>query len=225
VTHKILLGSHTAYREINADDYRTKAAQQSRSACERAGITPILSCDLEKCTRAANAMREQLRDEFGIEFDGQSEVELYWAEDMGPSAVEGVTGMPCKAKLDHVRADGVTVLDVKTGDNAHPKQVLRRILDQGYHVQAAAYSRGLAKNFPEVEGRIRFIDLFIETNGLTLCTPAAIEGALLELGDRQWIRACQEWWQAQETGFYRGYVTEVWRPECPEWALKDEMVT
>src|SRR5690348_13211550 len=143
VTHKLLLGSHTGYLEINSDDYRTKQAQQTRAACERQGITPILSPDLARCARAANALREQLKEEFNIELDGQSEIEVYWNE--GPLA--------CKAKLDHVRADGLTILDVKTGEEGAPKRLLRRILDQGYHVQAACYSRGLTSSLPGLDGR------------------------------------------------------------------------
>lgn len=222
VTHKLLLGSHTSYLEINADDYRTKIAQESRAHCERTGVTPILSCDLEKCVRAANAMREQLKEEFGIEFDGQSEVELYWSEHI-PSKGGGSNDLECKAKLDHIRADGVTILDVKTGENANPRTLVRRILDQGYHVQAACYSRALAKNFPETSGKTTFIDLFIETSGLVLCTPVAISGALYELGERQWLLACQEWHQAQQSGYYRGYTDRVLYPECPPWALEQEM--
>lgn len=213
VTHKLLLGSHTGYIEIEALDYRTKAAQQARAAAERAGLTPVLKPDMARCVRAANAMREQLREEFNIDLDGNSEVETYWEE----------SGLKCKAKLDHVRADGATILDIKTGEDANPRKLIRRILDAGYHVQAACYSRGLAANFPELAGRVRFIDVFIETSGLVLCTPTEITGALLELGEREWLRACSTWAQCQERAFYPGYVTEVWRPECPEWALKEEM--
>ncbi len=218
VSHKLVLGSHTGYQEVNADDWRTKEARASRSACERVGITPILSPDLEKASRAANALRDQLREEFGIEFDGQSEVELYWEQSVG-----GATGLRCKAKLDHIRKDGVTVLDIKTGDDANPKRLVRRILDQGYHVQAGCYLEGLGLSFPELRGRLTFLDVFIETSGLVLCTPTEIGGELLELGRREWLRACKVWDQCQNQGFYPGYVTSVFRPQCPPWALEQEM--
>lgn len=213
VTHKLLLGSTTSYHEINGDDYKTKAMQEERSRCEREGVTPILSPDLARCRTAANAMTEQLREEFGIELDGESERVIIWNE--GP--------LECKAKLDHVRADGLTILDVKTGDDANPKNIIRRILDAGYHVQAAAYVAALESTGAELDGRVRFIDLFIETSGLVMCTPIEIQGALLELGQRQWRRSCKRWHQCQSEGYYPGYTTSVIKLECPAYALQQEM--
>lgn len=214
VVHKLLLGSTTGYRELPYDNYLTKVAKEHRSACEVEGVTPILTPDLERCRFSVQSLREQLLEEFGIELDGASEVPLFWEE---------AGGLKCKAKLDHVRADGLTVLDIKTGEDANPRGLVRRILDQGYHVQAAAYLRALAALRPETQGRARFVDIFIETKGLALCTPVAIEGSLLELGDRAWERACKRWLQCQEDGYYPGYVTTTIAPEAPKWALEQEM--
>ncbi len=218
VTHKILLGSTTGYHEILCDDYRTKLAQEHRSRCEREGITPILKDDLARCRTAANAMRDQLKEEFGIELDGQSERVLLWDQPLESGHV-----LPCKAKLDHVRKDGCTILDVKSGEDANPKGIIRRILDSGYHIQAGAYVCGLEANEPEAVGRVTFIDLFIETSGLYMCTPIEIHGELLELGIRQWQKACRRWHECQENGFYPGYTTSVIKLECPPWALEQEM--
>jgi hypothetical protein len=215
IVHKLLLGSTTSYREIPHDNYRTKAAQELRSLCEAEGVTPILSPDLERCRKSASALTEQLREEFGIDLDGESERVMQWTENVRGAA------LPCKAKLDHVRADGLTILDIKSGD-ANPRQLVRRILDQGYHVQAAAYSRALGAATGK-HGLVRFLDIFIETKGLTLCTPVAIEGSLYELGERAWLRACSKWVECESAGFWPGYVTEVIAPEAPDWALKAEM--
>jgi RecB family exonuclease len=213
VVHKLLLGSTRNYVEIPHADYRKKEAQEMRSSAEASGVTPILTGDMSRARATAQAVTEQLREEFGIELDGQSELELLWQED----------GLPCKAKLDHIRADGVTILDLKTGDDANPRGLVRRILTAGCHVQAAAYSRALAANHPDRAGRITFVDIFCETSGLVLCTPVEISGALLELGERQWLRACRTWATAQEAGYYPGYTTTTLRPECPAYALSDEM--
>ena len=218
VTHKMLLGSTTGFLEVLADDYRTKVAQEARSRCEREGITPILSGDLDKCRRAATAMREQLKEEFGIELDGQSERVLLWDQVLP----NGLT-LPCKAKVDHVRADGCTILDIKSGEDANPKGIIRRVLDSGYHIQAGAYVCGLEANEPDAVGRVTFIDLFIETSGLYMCTPVEIQGELLELGIRRWQKACYKWRHCVEEGFYPGYTTRVIKLQCPPWALEREM--
>lgn len=221
VVHKLLLGSTVGYYEINLTDYRTKAAQVKRSDCERMGVTPILSPDLERCHRSANAAREQLREVYGIELDGESELPLYWEENV--SAGTAHRRLPCKAKLDHVTKDRRRIIDLKTGEEANPKRLVRRILDAGCHVQAAAYTRALAANYPETTGRTEFLDIFVETTGLIMCTPVAIVGSLYELGERGWLRACRRWWASQDAAQYDGYTTSVIAPEAPAWALTDEM--
>lgn len=222
VVHKLLLGSTVGYYEINLDDYRTKVAQTKRADCERNGITPILSCDLERCVRSANAARDQLRETYGIELDGESERALYWEEQItGDAALS--PRLKCKAKLDHISKDKRRIYDLKTGDDANPKKLVRRILDSGCHVQAAAYTRALVANFPEVSGRTEFLDIFIELNGLIMCTPVAIVGSLYELGERAWLRACRRWWQSQNAGQYDGYTTSIVAPPAPPWALSEEM--
>jgi hypothetical protein len=225
MVHKLLLGSGRQWRKLDFDDYRTKDAQAARGQCELAGITPILAPDLERCTMSANRLREQLWEVFQLELNGQSEVPLYWEEPIltpGGLKRQPAASLQCKAKLDHICKDGVTIIDVKSGE-ANPKQVVRRIMDQMCHVQAAAYTRALVANVPAVAGRTRFIDLFIETSGLTMLTPVAITGSLYELGERQWQRACQSWWTCLETATYPGYTTEILAPEAPKWALENEM--
>jgi hypothetical protein len=224
VTHKLLLGSTTGYRELDYKDYRTKEAQEHRTSCETEGVTPILSGDLERCARSVNAVREQLRDVFGIELDGESERVIFWDQSV-PDPMNGRTAavVPCKARLDHVRDDGLTILDLKTGSDANPKGLMRRILDAGCHVQAACYKRALESTDGRKVGRVRFIDVFVETRGLVLSTPVEITGSLLELGDRAWLRACLRWHQCQQEGLYPGYTQAVLAPPAPEWALKEEM--
>ncbi len=221
VVHKLLLGSTVGYYEINLDDYRTKVAQTKRADCERNGITPILSPDLERCHRSANSAREQLRETFGIELDGESERALYWAEQWERDPNKG--SLACKAKLDHITKDRRRILDLKTGEDANPKRLVRRILDSGCHVQAAAYTRALVANYPEMAGLVEFVDIFIETSGLIMCTPVAITGSLYELGERGWLRSCSRWWQSQNAGQYDGYTTAIIAPEAPAWAMQDEM--
>lgn len=225
VTHKLLLGSTTGYRELSYEDYRKKEAQEHRASCEREGVTPILTPDLQRCRLSVNAVREQLAEVFGIELDGVSERVFFWDQTIGdPMHGRTAAVVPCKAKLDHVRADGITILDLKTGADANPRGLMRRILDSGSHVQAACYRNALSSTDQRKVGRVRFIDVFVETKGLVLCTPVEITGSLLELGARQWERACLRWHQCQQAALYPGYTETVLAPEAPEWALKEEMM-
>ncbi len=223
VTHALILGSAKGYQRLDSKflDYKTKEAQGLRSECERAGVTPILEVDFDRCTMASNAVREQLRDVFGLVLDGVSESPIYWTEVLPGGSLQ------CKAKPDHVLTRDMgrafTILDVKSGDSANPRTLMRRILDAGYHVQAAAYSRGFAAVTPAAVGRTTFIDVFVETSGLIQVTPVAITGSLYELGERAWLKACERWLQCVQEATYPGYTTEILAPEAPEWALKQEM--
>lgn len=225
VAHKLLLGSTTGYRELPFDDYRKKEAQELRSQCERDGVTPVLTPDLQRCRLSINNVREQLADVFGIALDGVSERVFFWGQAISdPMRGRTAAVVPCKAKLDHVRGDGLTILDLKTGHDANPKGLMRRILDAGCHVQAACYVKALESTDQSKVGRVRFIDVFVETKGLVQCTPVEIRGSLLELGTRQWERACLRWHQCQQAARYPGYTDNVLAPEAPEWALKEEMM-
>lgn len=213
VVHALLLGATSEVVEIAADNYRTNIAKETRAAAEMAGKTPILAPDMARAMRACRAAQEQMAA-FGLELDGESEVPFYWREE----------GLRCKAQLDHIMADGLTVLDIKTGDDANPRRLTRRIIDTGLHVQAAAYLRALAAERPETAGRARFIDVFVETSGMVLVTPVEIAGSLLELGERRWLRACATWQQCDEAGVWPGYTTRILRPEAPAWAMTDELI-
>lgn len=218
VTHAFVLGATSLVVEIDADDYRDKSAQASRSRAELAGHTPILSADVPKARRAATAVQEQLAG-FGIELTGKSERDYYWTEKTPSGPLQ------CKMLLDHEVEDsnGITILDIKTGAEANPRRLVRRIVDAGNHVQAGAYVRGrTAQDSGRLGGRVRFIDVFVETSGLALITPVEIAGSLLELGEKQWRRACDTWARCSAEGVWPGYTDRVLRPEAPEWAMRDE---
>lgn len=213
VTHAFLLGATSHIVEIDAEDYRSKMAQESRKSAELRGDTPILRADVARARRAADAVREQLSG-FGIELNGESEVEAYWKEG----------NQECKTLIDHVCADGLTCLDIKTGADANPRKLVRRILDAMNHIQAAAVVRGwTAQDAGRRAGRVRFIDVFVETSGLCMVTPVEITGSLLELGEKQWIRACRTWQRCVASGEWPGYTGRVLCPEAPAYALSDEM--
>lgn len=212
VAHALILGATSQIVEIQADDYRDKAAQKRRTEAEIAGETPILTSDLAKARRAANAAREQL-GAFGVEInDGLSEVELYWSED----------GQPCKALLDNIGTwnGRPCVIDVKSGTDANPHGLLRRIVASGYHVQGGCYTRAYEAVYGE---RVPFLDVFVETSGLALVTPCEIGGELLSIGEKQWLRAVSTWKECTESGVWPGYADSVVAMhDAPMWLVNAE---
>jgi hypothetical protein len=122
--------------EIDADNYKTKAAQEARDAAYAAGKTPLLP----KHRRTILAMREALmRFPFAAEAftEGTPEESFIWQD------LE--TGIWCRARPDwRRRLRGSQVLvDYKTSTSANPREFAKRAWDMGYFQQHPWYCDGV----------------------------------------------------------------------------------
>ena len=135
VIHALILGVGE-YEVIDADSWRTKAAQEARTTARAEGRAPVLRKDYE----AAAAMRDEVmanRLAAGILSEGRPEVSM-WHEDP-------VTGVPMRGRIDWLRDNAF--VDVKSvAGMIHPQKFERTAWDLHYHFQAAFYQRILALN-------------------------------------------------------------------------------
>ncbi len=113
---------------IDADSWRTKAAQEARDAARADGKLPMLRDQFQ----ALDAMRTALhsnriaRQAF---VGGHAEL----------SAFAKVGGVWTKARPDYLRADIGAMVDYKTSTTANPAEFARKAFSYGYHQQAAWY--------------------------------------------------------------------------------------
>ena len=220
VIHALLLGTAGEYAIIDAENFRTKAAQEQRDAAFVAGQTPILRRELDSYRLVAETIRVQLRDRHGIELTGESERVYLWTEPtkFGP--------VRCRGRLDHVlfAEDAAAIIDVKTCRSAHPQSCERHVTDYGYDIQRAAYLSAVEKRRPDLAGRIEYLWVFAEElPGYNVAlTVAEASGEVRELGERRWARACETWWKCLNEGGWPGYAEGRVRLEAPPWELKSE---
>jgi hypothetical protein len=212
LVHKLLLGAGADVAVIDADDWRTKAAKEARDAARADGKIPVLKEQHERALRSVEPIRKQIAAH-GFELTGESEVCIVWQEETIHGAIE------CRCLVDHLMLDRALMFDVKTARSAHPRSCVRHVIDYGYDIQQAAYTRALTKLRPDLAGREDFVFLFVETDEPFAATPARIDAVMRERGKRRWEEACSVWARCLKTGSWPGYVDGAVYLETPAWVM------
>jgi hypothetical protein len=222
--HTMVLGKGKRIACLPYDDWRTKAAKESRANTRAAGLVPILHEDYTAAEElAANVLRrlveENARDErVPDKFDGVSEQAMLWHEDTesGPVA--------CRGMMDHlwVWHNTARILDLKFVEDASPKAIERSAENMGYALQSAAYTSGLSRVFPLLAGRIQFLFLFIEVHAPYAINLVEPDGTFQEIGDRRWRRSLETWARCEKNQHWPAYGDGIKRIAPPPWALNNE---
>lgn len=116
--------------EIDADSYRTKAAQEARDGAYAAGKTPLLPKHRDKIVAMHKAlMRHPIARKAFV--DGIAE-QSYFCQD-------AATGIWRKARPDYMPRHGKWIVDYKSTGSANPRDFKKRAWDNGYPQQADWY--------------------------------------------------------------------------------------
>src|SRR5437762_2753262 len=120
---------------IDAGDYRTTKARETRDAARAAGKVPLLPYQLDIVCAIAGSIRSHpiASEAFA---SGEAEVTLIWHD--------RETGIPCKARPDYLPAHGRWIVDLKTALSANPRSWRDQAYRFGYHARAAWYLDGSA---------------------------------------------------------------------------------
>ena len=164
VAHKLVLGRGDHVKVISADDFRTKAAKNTRDQAYAAGKIPILLKDFEKAQDMEAAIRSHpfAGDLFK---NGSGEQSLFWQD---PEF-----GMMCRARLDWL-PQGDIFADYKTCASADPDFLKRQLANHTYHKQDAWYLDGIEAL--GLSANPRFIIVFQEKDPPHLITVIEIPG-------------------------------------------------
>lgn len=216
--HELLLRAESEVLDrlvvVQADNWRTKAAQEKRDAARDAGKLPMLEREVDEARERCCHIMARLLDR-GIRLCGASEIAAFWQE----TASDG-TIVQCRGMFDHlIHVDGV-IYDLKKLRSAHPKAIRKSVEGYGYHLQAAAYTRALEQIDPKLQGRVKFQWLCVEAEepyGVTVAEPA---GSMRALGTACWTQAVDSWAQCMATNEWPAYPREVARIEASPWALE-----
>jgi hypothetical protein len=215
--HRYVLGKGADVEPIDADDFRTKAAQQARDEARKQGQIPVLARVAGVAVAAAACIRREL-DRVGVVFDGESEVAILWQENAEDGAIW------CRGMLDHVveRAGMLYVYDLKTIHCAHPDDCTKSAINYGYDLQQEAYTRAAEGLWPEYEGRVEFRFVFCEPDPPHAVTVAQLDATMRERGRRRWREAVDTWSRCLHTDTWPGYAQEPVTLWSPGWLLQRE---
>jgi hypothetical protein len=213
IAHKMLLGRGKEITVLEGfDDWRTKAAKEARAAAAAEGKLAVLGKHAARADAMAAAAREQLDlrglgDLFGP--SGSSETVMAWREG----------DIWLRQMIDWLSADRRIFADYKTtGENAAPHALARKMVNDGWPIQAAMAERGLDTLDPKAAGRRRYLFIVQEAEVPYALTVAEIAEATLTMGRKMLDHAVDLWTACIETNRWPGYPLGIERPQYPGWA-------
>jgi hypothetical protein len=138
--HARVLGVGEPIVVVDADDWRSKAAQTKRDEARAAGHTPILASDNAVIDEMAAKLRAHPIASALLDPDaGKAEQTIVWHD--------RESGVTCRALVDFLRhpAPGQRYLlpDYKTAAKVDPESISKALWDYGYYGQAAWYSEAV----------------------------------------------------------------------------------
>lgn len=217
IIHRLLLGRGANYEIIHAPDWRTKDAKAQRDQATADGKIPVLVEKFIELKHAADTIGDKLKRDFGIVFDGDSEVAIEFTEvgNEGP--------VLCRAMLDHVKMGSpIPIMDVKKTVSADLRSCSKNAYYYGMDIAHAAYTSALSSLVPEITGRADILFLFVEADPPYPIVPARLDGAFKTLGERRWLRAVQLWEKCLAENRWPSYTDSIATLEAPAWMLTQE---
>jgi hypothetical protein len=157
IIHALLLGQKLDNVTIlSADNYKKKDTQKERDAAKELGHLVILKREYDALIDGLPLIIKNLA-EADIVLDGDSEVVAVWDSEIREGEI-----VSCRSRMDHIKDSGALLIDLKCTDSANPKYIEKHIVDMNYDVQGACEVEAIETLFPDLTGRVRFADVFIE---------------------------------------------------------------
>jgi hypothetical protein len=209
IVHRLVLGRGADFVEVDAPDYRTKAAKEERDLIMEAGKTPILAHRLLDARAIARELSQQI-DVSGM----QTEIVGIWRE----TASDG-TEVYCRFMADIWDEATLTIHDVKTTSAQLTKPFVgRQIGALSYDLSAAFYRRGMVALRPELAGRINNNLIFGECGEPFDTIVRPLTRAEVDFADRVLVQpAIDRFARCMATGIWPGAQDQPDHAEIPPW--------
>lgn len=213
--HEIfLLGNDQLVHVVDANDWRTKAAQEVRERAREEGLVPLLRHEWVRVSVALTALRERLpridtHGEPGLFTAGKAEQTLIWRD----------REVLCRARIDWLHDDLSTVDDLKTVPSAkataNPHTWSRRTMFSiQADIQAAFTLRGLRAALG-VESTFRFV--IAETHPPYAISAVSPSTQTLELANAKIDAGLERWKRCLESGQWPSFPAHVLTVDPPPW--------
>lgn len=207
--HKLVLGVGAELVIVDANDWRTKAAQEAKAAAHAAGQIPLLTKTHAQVVAMADKLSEH-RLAMELLSEGKPEVSAFAPDDE--------TGVLRRCRFDWLGSSILT--DYKTTTCADPDVFVKQAANLHYGSQEDWYL-GVAADLGHPADAFAFIAQEKEPPYLVTVVELPVE--LVDLGAARNRRALQMFRDCTESGLWPGYVpdTEIARPAAPGWVLRE----
>ncbi|WWT39875.1 hypothetical protein [Microcystis phage Mwe-JY08] len=217
VVHQLLTRKGRGFTVIDAADFRTKAAQEAAATARAEGRTPVLASDYGAALEIRDAVLNRLSVIKGCGeafVQGEGEVSGFWLDEQF-----GIWG---RMRMDWL-SDDATIWDLKTTSGGLADRQLAARIAEGYDVQAGWYERGMIALYPELEGRIRYRWVFVETSAPFEVRVIEADNTTMELGRRKAAYAAAIFAECLGANHWPGFPAEIARLDYPGWAQSQWM--
>ena len=135
-------------------------------------------------------------------------------------AIDPETGLMCRHRFDAYI--GRIAIDLKTTTDARPHAFSKKILDFGYHIQAAFY----AEQYKWITGEEieKFIFAAIETSAPYAVKIYELDYESIEAGRKKYRQALNEYAQCKASNTWPSYDQEIETIGIPQWALEKDAI-
>ncbi len=212
--HALVLLGDDCVVEIDASNYKTKAAQEARDAAYALGKTPLLEHEKDAVEEMAVCLREQL--------DLSDCAGAFYPESGPPERTIAWRPRPNvwgRCKPDWLDFDSSIIYDLKTtGGSAHPDAWARQHIKNGpYGVQAAWYRRGVSAVLGWDNPQFRFV--VQESKPPYAISLIDLTPAALHVAEEKVDAALNQWAYCLEHDRWPGYPPRVVSIDAEPWEL------
>jgi hypothetical protein len=190
-------------------DRRTKAGKAEWEAFTTAatGRTVLPKSDADLVMRMAHSVFSHPAAAMLLALPGKAESTHMWTD--------AATGLECKCRPDWLTDDGRLLVDLKTTENASPREFGRSIATWRYHVQAAWYLDGVEQatgTRPE-----QFLFLCVEKKAPYAVAVYAADAEMIAAGAQTAARDLNVLATCKAAGAWPGYSDQIEPISLPPW--------
>jgi hypothetical protein len=212
--HQLVLGDAGAeIVVIDADSYRTKAAQADRDDAYEAGAIPLLPAEHDQVkAMAASVLAHPIASRLFNPQRGRPEVALIWRDHS--------TGIWRRARFDWLPDAGpgrLIIPDLKTCASADPDALSKAVAQHGYHQQSAWYRDGAIALGLGGEDTA-FVFVCVEKTPPYVVTVIELDHVAMRIGAARNRRALSIYEHCSTTGHWPPYSEDIEQISLPVWA-------
>jgi hypothetical protein len=211
VVHSLVLGTGWPVTVVDADSWRTKAAQDQRRAARAEGGVAILTADHDRAKAAAAKVQEH--PTAGRLFEGGApEVSAFWTDER--------TGVPLRARFDYLptaTASGRPIaVDLKKTADASRRGFGKSVANYGYHIQSDIYRRAYAATHDGAEPVFLFVA--VEPDEPFQVAVYELDPEAQAIGAELVDQALERFRDCTDAGVWPGLPEDIQTLSLPRWA-------